>query len=501
MTGSLHRRRSSVFDALHRHFGEKNIAAAGRAAVRLQTALDRHAAGRLPPVVLLAYGGGKDSSYMVAFVRLVQLLLHAEGKRAPRLRILTNRHVGMPVAVLENIDRAYRALELYDDPEVELLIVEGDVISEFRVDRPMPRQLVERNRLDVLMTGHRCHGEGRPTFCNACNLSMVSAFALGARHDGGVDLVITGDSADEQRAYLAWVNRMSRKLGADGPRPRDFTTFVEAVGTISDRYFLDIYGGPATLSEGAAGPSMGTPGFFSIYADTAYESGEHWSVLTGLLDFVFDDLAFSFTESDCANPALMAHLRGLRAEHVLGAAYQTGLAEYVAFATRMMRAKRFPEHLVATMLERYATPAGVAAMRETISSYARDAHGLDENQLICLVHSPLAGRGRYLDRYLRSEPGGLRPAHAPAIHALLDGTHAPVGDTAALAAELESVSGLELRWLRTLYHAEHAAPAPGQLIPPVTPIGQLLAGDPHKDVVVVPGRPGEAPTQTLITGR
>jgi hypothetical protein len=30
------------------------------------------------------------------------------------------------------------------------------------------------------------------------------------------------------------------------------------------------------------------------------------------------DPAFSFTESDCANPTLMAHLRGLKCERLYG---------------------------------------------------------------------------------------------------------------------------------------------------------------------------------------
>lgn len=45
---------------------------------------------------------------------------------------------------------------------------------------------------------------------------------------------------------------------------------------------------------------------------------QRWPLLTEFLGFRFDDLAFHFSESDCANPLLMAHMRGLQAQYVRG---------------------------------------------------------------------------------------------------------------------------------------------------------------------------------------
>jgi hypothetical protein len=128
--------------------------------------------------VFVAYGGGKDSSYMVAFVRLMQILIFRQYETTFQLRVVTNRHSGMPKSVMENIDRAYKSLGLYEDPDVELLLIDGDAIQPFDLAAPYPASLRERSRLDILMTGHRCEGEARPTFCNACNLSMVHSFGL-----------------------------------------------------------------------------------------------------------------------------------------------------------------------------------------------------------------------------------------------------------------------------------------------------------------------------------
>jgi len=53
---------------------------------------------------MVAYGGGKDSSYTLAFVRAMQLILFRVHGSTFQLRVATNRHAGMPRAVLENVD-------------------------------------------------------------------------------------------------------------------------------------------------------------------------------------------------------------------------------------------------------------------------------------------------------------------------------------------------------------------------------------------------------------
>jgi hypothetical protein len=98
MNESLRRRRSATLAKLRQSLGPINVHAAEQAMERLHAAL-----GQQPdPIAMLAYGGGKDSSYMVAFVRFVQLLLLEGRGRTVRLRIITNRHAGMPTPVLEN---------------------------------------------------------------------------------------------------------------------------------------------------------------------------------------------------------------------------------------------------------------------------------------------------------------------------------------------------------------------------------------------------------------
>ncbi len=341
-----------------------NLAAAQRCAVRLLAALPHQ--DRLERnLVLVAYGGGKDSSYTLAFVRTMQLLLLEERTSTFRLRVATNRHAGMPRAVLENIDREYQALRLAADPDCELLLIDGDEVSVFDVDSPQREAVVNRNRLDILMTGHRTFADGRPTFCNACNLSVVNSFGIAASYGDGADLMITGDSQQEQRQYTLWVGRLARRL--DPSRVATGTglgRLLSTVDGISQGYFADIHGADSRDAIAERRVSHEVPErlrFFSIYDDTEYASGDHLDLLTGFLGFRFDDIAFSFTESDCGNPALMAHLRGLKCERVYRRSYAEGMQEYVEFALGLMRSKDFPPHLVEQMRARYAGPDATRA--------------------------------------------------------------------------------------------------------------------------------------------
>jgi len=316
--------------------------------------------------VFVAYGGGKDSSYSLAFVRLVQLLLFEQYEATFQLVAATNRHAGMPDAVLENIDRVYKALGAYDDPTVELLLVDDGEISPFDPARPLSPETIEKNRLDILLTGHRCEGNARPTFCNACNLSMVNSFSLVASYGDGVDVIITGDSNKEQRAYFAWVHQVARKFNLPiAKEDRSFHSFLQTLGNISSTYFQNIYGNEVNqypeFRAFKINHLLRFPVFFSIYQDTVYEAGQHWEFLTEFLGFQFDEMAFSFTESDCSHPALMAHLRGLKAERVYQRTYEEGIIEYVDFALELMQKKDFPLTLIEMLQQRYSSSQHRAA--------------------------------------------------------------------------------------------------------------------------------------------
>ncbi len=86
--------------------------------------------------VLVAFGGGKDSAYTLAFVRAAQLSIACRAPGTFNLRVANRRHAGMTPAVMDNIDRSYGALFLYDDPRVEMLVFDNQYVQPFEPDLP-----------------------------------------------------------------------------------------------------------------------------------------------------------------------------------------------------------------------------------------------------------------------------------------------------------------------------------------------------------------------------
>ncbi|GLX47487.1 hypothetical protein Shyhy01_04370 [Streptomyces hygroscopicus subsp. hygroscopicus] len=448
--------------------------------------------------VMVAYGGGKDSTYVVAFVRAVQLHLALNFGRTFTLRVANMRHAGVPRAVMENIDRVYRALGLLDDERAELLTVDHTLVRPFRVDLPLPEHLIAINRVDVLMNGHRAAGDGRPTFCNSCNLAVADFYGRAAWFDGGVDVVMTGDSRREQLLYSAWIMRLAKASGVDVEecRTMGFRGILLALRGIGDTYFRELFGDDSESElaerEVSTGDRSMQPQFISVYDLVSYRVHDHWDLIVDFLGFQFDELAFSFSESDCANPGLMAHLRALRSEFVQGRSYDEGLAEYLELAEELMHKKEMPQNLIELALSRYDSPDKRLHRRKLADEFAREAFGLSEEALVAMVFSPFTDRGERLAAFLeRCHPA--RAGQADRIHAAL----AAEGDTDGEITDwLEDVSGLGLAHLRTLYTSSLV-----DFTTPGTIISRVRAGDPHKYHVATIDPASGAPATELISGR
>ncbi|EPC4489312.1 hypothetical protein ACRZXV_003546 [Serratia liquefaciens] len=446
--------------------------------------------------VLLAYGGGKDSSYMVAYVRYIQGLVRVEKGDTFHLRISTNRHAGMNDSVMENIDRVYHSLNIPGDELVECLITDGLLVRPFERHLKMPDAVRRQNRMDVLMNGHRFQADARSTFCNACNLSMVNSFGIAAHYDDGVDIIITGDSPREQAAYVAWARHLSRLFETStAKQDHGFSGFLETLDGVAKAYFSNIYGAEnVTPAHRITFNLVRDPQFFNIYQDTAYEAGAHWALLNDFMKFSFDPLMFSFSESDCGNPTLMAHIRGLRAETLLKRSYAEGIREYVHFALGLMRQKDFPSHLISEMARRYQDYDAIMRQRQRAEQFALDAFNLTTQQLICMIYSPFTERGKNLTSYLTQE--NLRfPTNA--IHELLSDDDA--SNNSSLSQDLQHLSGLSLSQLRHCYRNSLVS----SLLEGKSedPLARILRFDPHKAVIQVSNGVTQGTVREVISGR
>lgn len=483
-------------EALHGALGADGKAAAYRCAADIAASLDRTGKELGDCGVLVMFGGGKDSAYATGFVRAVQLTTQDMIGATFRLRVATYRHRGITRPVMRNIARTYERLALHEGPLVETVLVDGDDVVPFNVERPVPETVRRSNRNSLLMAGHRSAGDGRASFCDSCNLGMARSFQLAASSGAGVDLIVTGDSRTEQLRYAAWTKMAAIRFGVER-EGRHSTTLASTLTRLADlhgAYVADVQGVNAKPSPVA--PNSGAPPeFFSIYPYTNYELGAHRSFVEDYLGFQFDPLAWAYTESDCANPLIMSLMRGLTFERLRGRPFAEGVQEYAAFALDLMRKKAFPEDLIASMGRRFAGASGAAALRRTARQLLRCNYALEEGHLVAALFSPFTDNGARLESWARAEAPALLD-NLDEIRMFASG-RAPGRKT--LLGRIERLTALEPDQMRHLWNSPLTANLAGAAAP-LAPLAFVRRHDPHKATILSPQADGSVRPE-VVTGR
>lgn len=458
-----------VLEKLLAHFTH-----AQRAALQLLVQRLGVAAGGLDRLghfkVLVAHGGGGTSSQCLALVRAAQLSIAVRHRHTFLLRVATFRHSGMGPAVMDNIERGYAALSLHDDPRVELLVVDDQHVHAYDALAPLSAATRLRNRTDLLVNGHLSGGDGRVGLCHGCYLGRADFYQRAMAWSGGVQALVSAQSAMRQRRYLAWGLRAARQWGlgerVNGEGGSD--SALEVIGQLSEAYYRQLYG--EKLSSRRLPRPRRKPLVHLVAMDDllGVAPEQHWRLLVEFLGFRFSAQALGFSETACGNPLLMAHLRGLRAERVEQRSYLEGIAEYLQAARQWMSRKGMPGHLIDLMLSAYDDPHKLQERRVLADEHGQAGYQVNEEQLTCLLFAPFVDSGKGLATYLaRCHPE--RVDALAALHHVLQGTRTddPV------ARWLGEVSGLPIQALRRLY-GQRGTQGPG----PQTLIARLRASDP-----------------------
>lgn len=448
--------------------------------------------------VLVAFSGGKDSAYTVAFLRAAQLSIAGRSPATFNLRVANMRHIGMTPAVMDNIHRNYSALFLYDDPRVELLAVDQQHIHAFEPDLPFSLAARERNRSDMLLSGHLSAGDSRTTFCNSCYLNIAEFLGRAASWGNGVDAVVSGESRKEQKQYATWIMRLAQHAGLETGvwGKQDFSSVLRTIGTVGQTYYRELHGDEPQAGGwagrlSACAPKAVAPVFIPLADLVSGHAEDHWNLLTEFLGFRFVDLAFSFSESDCANPLLMAHMHGLKAQYVHGLEYAEGIAEYLQLAEKLMRSKRMPARLIEQAMAAYDGKERLEERRTLAAAYALEGFGLNEAQLVCLLFAPFMDEGRDLEMFLRACHPGMLVA-LPDMHKALSGLPAPE----QVVQWLVDVSGLTFKGMQNLYGRSRIDFADQSSL-----IARVRASDPDKRRIMrIDAETGEA-ISTVLSGR
>jgi hypothetical protein len=445
---------------------------------------------------LVPFGGGKDSAYTLAFMRAAQLSIACRAPGTFNLRVATMRHAGITPAVMNNIHRTYSALFLYDDPRVETLVIDNQYTQAFEPDLPFSTAGREQNRSDMLVAGHLSAGDGRTTFCNSCYLSLADFLGRAASSGTGVDAVVSGDSRREQKRYGTWLARLAQTAGQGGGpwATQSLGAALRLAEAIGQAWQQELYGGADSDQPQRPAPPVAraaTPTLISIADLVSCKVEDHWNLLTEFLGFRFDDLAFSFSESDCANPLLMAHLRGLRAQYLQQRRYADGIAEYLQLATLLMRRKQMPQRLIDQAMAAYEGEERLGARRELAASFAQEGFGLGEAQLVCMLFSPFVDEGRELEGFLRRCHPGMLVA-LPDLHKAMQGGSAPE----QVLQWLTDISGLSIQGLQNLYRKQRVDFGDERSI-----IARIRACDPDKGRVRTPDAQSGQVVREVVSGR
>ncbi|PWB34119.1 hypothetical protein DCO48_07410 [Pseudomonas sp. SDI] len=396
--------------------------------------------------VMLAYGGGHTSAYALACLRAAQLSIAARGPGTFRLRVVTTHHAGVSETVQGNIERAFSALMMHDDPRVELLMVDDGEVHLFDAREPVSAGQKAAERLDMLIVGHLTAGQTRQTFLNRCYLELADLHRLGSSYDGGVDAVINVVPQRKRKRYLAWGRRMLREAGLAGMQPVEASpaAMFQTFAVLRHNHLTQVLGEPIRPLTGEL-PHR-APRFVAIDDLLIEPERGQRDLLETLLGLRYDNHAFGFDEAIGGNPLLVAHLHGLRAAFVELCSYAEGIDAYVNQAQQLPRMRPIPSSLAAMLQCEHQRDNAAERLRYLASELAVQAFDLSEGQLVCLLYAPFIEQGRNLELFLRRCHPNQRDSLPGMIRALQG------RDAAHWIKEwLEATSGLSMENLQMLY--------------------------------------------------
>lgn len=397
--------------------------------------------------ILIGYGGGKDSTWVLVFTRLTQLICKEQYKKTFTIKIITMVHLGTSRDTLKNIEKVYYKLGIYEDRHIETpqIYSYGD-IANFSINYTIPPKRKKLLRDDILMAGHRSYGDARTTFCNSCNLHMISSFI--SNLDKKTHFIITGDSTDELKEYYSWIQNIQKT--ANLPIISSSKSFLEnckSIKKMRKQFYKDLIGSKSSEKDRFQDKNFlifSKFQFLPIFDFTDYSIKKHWNFFNKFLEFNFSKSLF-FSETDCSHPNTMCHLRGLTAE-LSGRNYSSGVKEYLKLAKHFMIQKEFHEDIIKQNFEKFDSEEKIQNFKKIQSKLVEENFGINEKQLICMIFSPITNKGENLEKYIKYHfPTYLKKIKE--IHKVLKGKH--------FSEEIElfliKITGLEIEKIKYLY--------------------------------------------------
>jgi hypothetical protein len=410
--------------------------------------------------VLAIQSGSRDSCYTLALLRAAQLSIAGRAPATFQLRVATLRLNGESAWALENIHRTHSALFLYDDPRVEVLMVDNREVLPFNHLAPISDAGREFNRLNLLLIGHRRTWNGPLELWDDGYLATAEFYGQIARWDSGVDALISSDGPRAQKRFIEGLRRAAAKAGLSAS---NHASGYEGLFALLDELGCDSYRRLYPEDDRAAWrpaeqfEACRRTTYIDIHDLLVSNLEERWPLLTEFLGFRPDELSAQLRDNDYVSLSICAHVQGLQACFVHDHPYESGVADYLQWALVMMRRKQLPQRLGEQAVQAFGIPATSAEQRARAAAEAQKNLGLSEAQLVCLLFAPFSDNGAALERFVRQCHPGMIVA-LPDLHRAMQGNPVPE----QIMQWMVDVSGLPVSLLGTLYRM---APVPAPAVP------------------------------------
>lgn len=436
--------------------------------------------------VLAIQSGARDNCYTLALLRAAQLTIATRAPATFQLRIASLRLNGTSCAAEENMHRTNSALFVYDDPRVEVLMVDDREVLPFNHLTPISDAARESSRLNQLLIGHRREWRGGFDLWDDGYLATGEFYGQIARWDGGVDALLISDTPRQQKQFIDGLKRAAIKAGLKPSHAGEagyagLFALLDELGSDCYQAFYVDYGQVPWRPQERFETCRRTA-CIDIHDLLVSNLEERWPLLTEFLGFQPDEMFAQISDNEFVSPSISAHVRGLQASFVQGRSYESGVAQYLQHALVTMRRKRLPERLCEQAIEVFGNPATMSERRARAAAEAQKNLGLSETQLVCLLFAPFVEKGAGLKRFLRQCHPGMLVA-MPELHRAMQGH--PVAEQ--IMQWMIDVSGLPVSLIGQLYRMEGSpASASGA---PQTPgqraALQNTADDPGADLTLV----------------
>lgn len=400
--------------------------------------------------VLVTQSGTRDCCYSLALMRAAQLSIAGRAPGTFQLRVATLRGGAVPASALHNMHRSFSALFLYDDPRVELLMVDHREVLPFNHQAPVSEVGREASCINLLMVGHRRCWNEELYLWDDNYLATGEFFGQVARWNNGVDALLSSDSARSQEAFLHGLDRAARKagIGALPKRGNGFDELFSLLDGMGGDYYRELY------PEADLQPWRPL-GQFEACRRTSYigiddivvgKMDERWPLLSDFLGFQANELQIETGTDESTDPVIAAYLHGLQVCHVEGRSYEAGVSEYVQRCLASMRRRNVPEQICERFLASFGNLSDLTEHRSVAMAALNRNVGISESQLVCLLFAPFIEGGAGLERFLRTCHPGMLIA-MPDLHRAMQGLHAPE----QVLQWMTEVSGLPVHLISRLY--------------------------------------------------